>query len=307
MAESVDDFIAGYVSGAVGIIVGQPLDVIKVRMQVASAANATALSMLRDMYKTEGAGSAFRGIASPIVGLAALNALLFASYGSILRGLESIRPPTSSGSRLSDVFLAGCGAGAICFLVDTPIEVVKCVAQVQRHSAQKFGSTSTYAVAKHLINKHGPRVLYRGGAPTAVRDAFGYGVYFWAYEVSKSALGITSADKATDKAGQYLLAGGMAGVASWASVFPVDVVKSRIQVNMDKKFEGGWMKEMARISRREGTRALWRGIWPALLRAWPVNAVTFFTYEIVISALQHNKQADVLMDTTTTSRDKQTA
>lgn len=33
MAESFADFVAGYVSGVAGIIVGSPLDIIKVRLQ----------------------------------------------------------------------------------------------------------------------------------------------------------------------------------------------------------------------------------------------------------------------------------
>src|SRR5205085_8855613 len=37
-AESVNDFIAGYVSGVAGLVIGSPLDILKVRLQASSTA-----------------------------------------------------------------------------------------------------------------------------------------------------------------------------------------------------------------------------------------------------------------------------
>lgn len=59
------DFWAGYISGAVGIIIGNPLDVIKVRLQAgqnpASAAAAAAASHQR-LSRFESSGSLVRGL-----------------------------------------------------------------------------------------------------------------------------------------------------------------------------------------------------------------------------------------------------
>lgn len=38
-AESVNDFIAGYVSGIAGLVIGSPLDILKVRLQASSTAS----------------------------------------------------------------------------------------------------------------------------------------------------------------------------------------------------------------------------------------------------------------------------
>lgn len=67
-----------------------------------------------------------------------------------------------------------------------------------------------------------------GGAITAVRDSVGYGFYFWSYELSKRAIA-DEADTHTQEALKVLLCGGLAGVVTWASIFPLDVVKTRVQ------------------------------------------------------------------------------
>lgn len=52
------DFWAGYLSGALGIIIGNPLDVIKVRLQ---AGNPTDASARPHLSRFEKAGSLVRG------------------------------------------------------------------------------------------------------------------------------------------------------------------------------------------------------------------------------------------------------
>lgn len=37
-AESLNDFVAGYVSGIAGLVIGSPLDILKVRLQASSSA-----------------------------------------------------------------------------------------------------------------------------------------------------------------------------------------------------------------------------------------------------------------------------
>lgn len=61
---------------------------------------------------------------------------------------------------------------------------------------------------------------------------------FWSYELSKSALskrgilgtnGTDGDESHTSAALNILLSGGIAGVVTWASIFPLDVIKTRLQ------------------------------------------------------------------------------
>lgn len=56
------DFWAGYISGAVGIIIGNPLDVVKVRLQAGqNPAAAAAASSQQRLSRLESTGSLLRG------------------------------------------------------------------------------------------------------------------------------------------------------------------------------------------------------------------------------------------------------
>jgi hypothetical protein len=80
----------------------------------------------------------FKGVLSPVVGLAGLNALLFVSYGSIIRYFESqyITYPSPHTEpfepSLFQVYLAGAGAGIACFFFSTPTDLIKIQAQMTK-------------------------------------------------------------------------------------------------------------------------------------------------------------------------------
>ncbi|CAG8481037.1 7603_t:CDS:2 [Paraglomus occultum] len=294
MAESLNDFIAGYVSGVAGLLVGSPLDILKVRLQTYSPG--LSKPSLSEMIKTEGVG-----VASPIVGLAFLNSILFASYGGILRLFST--SVSNDQPTLTEVYVSGFGAGVACFLASTPTELVKCKTQVLRERKPKDGvrdQTTSWSVFKTVLRQEGIRGLFQGGWITIIRDAPGYAVYFWTYEGLKRTLGVSQSSGLDDinNVSRLLFAGGMAGLLSWASVYPLDTIKSRIQtqnrlssVNREQEpiirhsSQSPILKQpvsepykgvtdcIVRSYRAEGIRVFFRGITPTLLRAWPVNAV----------------------------------
>jgi solute carrier family 25 carnitine/acylcarnitine transporter 20/29 len=301
------DFWAGYISGAVGILIGNPLDLIKVRLQAGPSPAALrpstlpgnpAPTALRGYFPTF--TSLITGTAAPILGYGALNALLFVSYNRSEALLNSYLSPSSSssspqngsttGSNLYTTFLAGCVGGLATWAVSTPTELVKCRAQVQTHTP----SLSSLAIARQVLRTEGVRGLYFGGAVTAVRDSVGYGFYFWSYELSRRWMG-------GNETADVLLCGGLAGIVTWASIFPLDVVKTRVQTQLlvvpeaapllggdgvDAKARriGAW--QVAKEAYREGgARVFFRGLGICSLRAFIVNAVQWAAYEWIMTEL----------------------
>ncbi|KAF9582499.1 hypothetical protein BGW38_000130 [Lunasporangiospora selenospora] len=377
MASSVNDFIAGYISGVAGLIIGSPLDVLKVRLQSdghAKASRGTAAANknnLSTMIRDEGVKSLFKGITSPIIGLAGLNSILFASYSATMRFLETMTPPLNAlhhdpystttaaaavvaAQPLSHVFTAGFVAGVACFLVSTPTELVKCRAQVIAASldpnssaaAQRaiLGESGSWKVTKDVVRRFGFKGLYQGGWVTILRDAPGYGVYFLSYEGLKRFLEVPPGDTSGINTWKLLFAGGLAGTLSWANV-----IKTRLQTQphlmstkalltktlpttttaaaaaaaareptpttallssksrLESHARGGLVHQTTRQGhsqvssnvpyrgivdcairsyKSEGFGVFFKGVTPALLRAFPVNAVTFFVYELVMEELQ---------------------
>lgn len=113
--------------------------------------------------------------------------------------------------------------------------------------------------------------------------------YFGAYEWCKIGLAAWQGVPTSQLGSASLMAaGGIGGAAFWVLMFPVDVVKSRLQTQnpfAPDRYLG--MRDCtARLWREEGWRAFFRGYTPCLLRSVPANCVTFLVFEKVKSALQ---------------------
>ena len=286
------DFSAGYVSGAIGIVVGNPLDILKVRLQAGSSAPAA--NGLQAIAKTP--TGYFRGAAAPILGYGALNSLLYMSYNRSLNLLEpSIFDPTKlAGVELSKIWLAGTIGGLASWAVSAPSELVKCRVQLGAD-----GQQPSWKVFKGVLSQDGIRGLYLGGVVTSLRDSIGYGFYFWSYELSKRLLLSRQADPfLAPTTMEVLLSGGIAGVVTWLSIYPLDVIKTRVQTQDGKGLNPelrpllepasesrGALQIARRIYRTEGLRAFYSGIGVCSLRAFVVNAVQWYTYEKIMSLL----------------------
>jgi solute carrier family 25 carnitine/acylcarnitine transporter 20/29 len=113
-----------------------------------------------------------------------------------------------------------------------------------------------------------------------------YFVRFGTYEAVKigmmQAQGIEDMSKLSPLS--VLTAGGFAGMACWVVSIPADVLKSRFQGAPE-----GTYKNVADVystlMRNEGPAALFTGIRPALIRAFPANAACFFGMEVARKSL----------------------
>lgn len=360
------DFWAGYISGAAGIVLGNPLDVLKVRLQAGLSSSASPSlptprgppihQRLNTQSLPSAASSYLRpflvGTAAPVLGYGALNALLFVSYNRTETFLNDLlwsdpvfgpglaRQATDGtgnggrGTNLLTTWLAGAVGGLATWLVSTPTELVKCRAQLpgQQILATYPGpspstqptsppSSSSWHITKDILKTHGIRGLYTGGAVTALRDSIGYGFYFWGYELctrwfpspsptSNSTTGDNNSSSSssilTSDAARVLLCGGLAGIITWASIFPLDVIKTRVQTQLQTQTQqgtnsertpllggarppeprspGAW--EVARETYRQGgLRPFFRGLGVCSVRAFFVNAVQWAVYEWIMNEL----------------------
>jgi len=80
-----------------------------------------------------------------------------------------------------------------------------------------------------------------------------------------------------------MLAGALAGITEHAVMFPIDSIKTRMQVfaTSPAAVYTGVGNALTRISSTEGMRVLWRGVSSVILGAGPAHAVHFGTYEAV--------------------------
>ncbi|KAK4187850.1 mitochondrial carrier domain-containing protein [Podospora australis] len=305
------DFWAGYISGAVGIIIGNPLDILKVRLQASSSSSPSPTSSTAATTIPKSSRSFFLGTAAPILTYGALNALLFVSYNrseaflnSLSSGSGSGEPP-KTGRNLYNTFLAGCVGGLATFFVSTPTELVKCRAQLSSPSSPSHRPSSSWQITKQILRENGIRGLYKGGTVTALRDSIGYGFYFWGYELSCRYLSFGGEEQGNDTA-RTLVCGGLAGVLTWASIFPLDVIKTRVQTQgqgqgiggereglltgVNKRRERGAWEVGRELYQREGVRSFFRGLGVCSVRAFVVNAVQWAVYEWIMMELGQGRK-----------------
>lgn len=119
------------------------------------------------------------------------------------------------------------------------------------------------------FKQSGASGVFKGLGVTGVRDFLGYGLYFATYE----ALTRSSLESHPIGTASMLMAGGLSGTVSWIFTYPLDVVKTRLQVDPEKYFS--FADCLRKSVQSEGLVCLTRGLTPTLIRAFPTNAVTF--------------------------------
>lgn len=152
--------------------------------------------------------------------------------------------------------------------------------------------------------------MYFGGAVTALRDSIGYGFYFWSYELSTRLMMTKMRERGSDsqEAAKVLLCGGLAGVVTWASIFPLDVIKTRVQTQIladsatvpllgpavctdgtDRRRLRA--VEVARNAyRTEGPGVFFKGLTVCSIRAFIVNAAQWAVYEWIMNELDPKRK-----------------
>jgi len=84
------DFIAGAVGGVALVLSGHPLDTMKVRLQTGGSQFTGLGDVFRQTWRKEGFKGFYKGMASPLAGVAAMNAVLFYAWSGSCRLLKKM-------------------------------------------------------------------------------------------------------------------------------------------------------------------------------------------------------------------------
>ncbi|KAK5690416.1 carrier protein ymc1 [Elasticomyces elasticus] len=295
LSRTLKDLFAGAVGGVAQVLIGQPFDIVKVRLQTTSQYTG-AIDAASQILKNEGASAFYKGTLTPLIGIGACVSVQFGAFNYARRAFEaqnaskSSLPGAVAPSTLSygQYYAAGAFAGVANTVLSSPIEHIRIRLQTQPHGAGRLYSGPLDCISKLSRSPSIALGLYRGTAVTFLREAQAYGFWFLAFEylmqsdVTRNK--ITRKDIPTWKIALY---GGLAGEALWISSYPFDVVKSKMQTDGfgEKQRYKSMRDAFAQTFRQEGMGGFWRGIGPTLLRALPVSAGTFATVEMVMRAI----------------------
>merc|ERR1719272_2131653 len=181
IGKTVRTFACGGVAGSVGILVSQPFDVIRIKMQttLTSAQNTPGvMSCMRQVLKADGVRGFYKGIAAPIVTVGARNALMFVGYDVALKSMGT----SSSTAKPSELLLAGLCSGLVAAPITSASELVKIRVQVSQNVSGGSLSVLEWQILRNLWMKEGIAGFACGMQLTAARDVVYRSIYFAFYE-----------------------------------------------------------------------------------------------------------------------------
>lgn len=224
-----------------------------------------------------------------MVGMAVINAIIFGVQGNMMKGRSDT---------IWNHSITGCVAGASQTIICSPMELVKLRMQVQTNPTDIFhwstagGNGRVYSdpwdATKKIFKQGGIRGLFKGFELTLIREVPAFASYFATYEyicrfiVSNGGAGVTLNNLSPLA---LCLAGGLSGIAAWVVTYPVDVIKSRIQVDgMFGKRTYSSILDCCRKSvlEPEGYGVYFKGLNSTLIRGFAVNAATLPTVSLIL-------------------------
>jgi solute carrier family 25 carnitine/acylcarnitine transporter 20/29 len=286
LKRTLKDLFSGAVGGVAQVLIGQPFDIVKVRLQT-STQYTGALDAATSIYRNEGALAFYKGTLTPLIGIGACVSVQFGGFNYARRQLEARNTEKGRGAQLSysQYYVAGAFAGIANTVLSSPIEHIRIRLQTQPYGANKLYNGPIDCVRKISAHQGVLAGVYRGTAVTFLREAQAYGMWFTTFEYLMNAdaarNGIKREEISTLKIAGY---GGHAGEMLWISSYPFDVVKSKMQSDgFGTAMKYSSMRDcFKKVWVQEGARGFWKGIGPTLLRALPVSAGTFATVEVTM-------------------------
>lgn len=198
-------------------------------------------------------------------------------------------------SPLVEYFVAGGAAGAVSRTVVSPLERLKIIFQCQGpHSSQYRG---LWPSLLKIANDEGWRGFFKGNGVNVIRIAPYSAIQFTSYEMAKKVLsGLTETGELTTQL--RLIAGGLAGISSVVTTYPLDLVRSRMSIMTARigdemgqshaagRVQPGIVRTALQVFRNEGgVKGLYRGLVPTVIGVAPYVGSNFAAYEFLKSKL----------------------
>ncbi|MCO5607385.1 hypothetical protein L7F22_061581 [Adiantum nelumboides] len=186
--------------------------------------------------------------------------------------------------------LTGDTLGSVIYV---PCEIIKQRMQIQgspqNWQAKMAGTPNTQYyrsflhAARCIVREEGYKGLFTGFGSTIGRDIPFAGLMIVFYEglaeIIKSGKDPTNAKEFAITGFEDLVLGGVAGGSSAFLTTPLDIIKTRLQVQGSTKRYKGWGDAMATIWKEDGFMGFWKGSLPRVIWYLPACAVTFMSWQ----------------------------
>lgn len=268
-------FLSGASYGLTTVLIGQPFDTVKTRMQGMSSSSAT--KVLFELYGKEGIKGLYRGGLPLLIGGSVMRSAQFGVSAKTKELLEANNFPRYNFFNTLDsyVLLAGIAGGLGRAMVEIPTDFLKIRRQVARDLKKH--------ISFHVIRRN----LLDGSLVTFSRNTILFTSFIIYIDLSKqmcSAGLVPSFLCTSDLTGLTPFAkGAICANLAWITCWPFDVVKTQRQSGIYDTNAGSWnlLKENIKAGN------MFRGLLPGLIRSSIANGTSMVVYETVHSYLSN--------------------
>uniref|UniRef100_A0A0E0KAH3 Uncharacterized protein n=1 Tax=Oryza punctata TaxID=4537 RepID=A0A0E0KAH3_ORYPU len=301
------EFVWGAIAGAFGEGMMHPVDTLKTRLQsqaiiTGAKAQKNIFQMVRTVWVSDGLKGFYRGISPGVTGSLATGATYFGVIESTKTWLEHSNPNLSGHW---SHFIAGGIGDTLGSFIYVPCEVMKQRMQVQG-TRKSWASTATkgnisqtpgapmyqyyngmFHAGCSIWRDHGLKGLYAGYWSTLARDVPFAGLMVTFYEAMKELTEygkmkyLPESNLHASNSFEGLLLGGLAGGFSAYLTTPLDVIKTRLQVQGSTTSYNGWLDAITKTWANEGMSGLFKGSIPRIIWYIPASAFTFMAVEFL--------------------------
>ncbi|KAJ9677582.1 hypothetical protein PVL29_022523 [Vitis rotundifolia] len=301
------EFVWGAMAGAFGEGMMHPIDTVKTRIQSQAILRGgqnqkTIIQMVHTIWAADGLRGFYRGITPGLTGSLATGATYFGVIESTKKWIEESHPSLEGHWAH---FIAGSVGDTLGSFVYVPCEVMKQRMQVQgtkttwssvimngtartRPGPQMYGYyAGIFQAGCSIWKEQGLKGLYAGYWSTLARDVPFSGLMVTFYEALKDLAEhgkqnwIPNSDYNVNNSVEGLVLGGLAGGFSAYLTTPLDVIKTRLQVQGSNSSYNGWLDAIHRIWMTEGVKGMFRGSIPRIVWYIPASALTFMAVEFL--------------------------
>ncbi|KAJ5648704.1 hypothetical protein N7490_005076 [Penicillium lividum] len=269
-------FIVGCGSGMVATTCIQPIDTIKVRMQLTDRSNGklSPWYVARNIVASDGVVGLYQGLSAGLLRQLVYGTLRLGLFSTFEQQLERRAHAQNRSLGFHERALAGLGAGALAAFIGNPTEValIQMQADSMRPMQQRRNYSSAFNALGRIAKNEGIFSLWKGANPTIVRAMSTNLGQLAFFSESKNQIQKHSSMSREKRTTLAAFIGGFAG--AFISL-PFDFVKTRLQnQSMSGPSSGlpmytGMFDCFAKVVRKEGLFRFYRDFWPYFMRIAP--------------------------------------
>ena len=222
---------------------------------------------LLKISKVEGLGSLWSGLSPTLVLAVPTTVIYFTAYEYLKLKLVQTITQRQAENYMTAISLASGGlARTLACVIVNPLELIRTKMQ-----SQKMAFGEVRKALEITVKSEGKVGLWKGVSASLMRDVPFSAIYWPCYEYLRPSEYNFS---------QICVAGAVAGSVASAATNPMDVIKTRIQIQLGENgVKMSNSQVVQEIIQSHGIKGLWAGLTPRLLKVAPACAIMISSYE----------------------------